>query len=337
MSVYCHLNGYPKSIRADHESCFTSFDFRNFYQKNNINLILCTVGDRRSNGVVERLIYTIKAKLLAMSFNEPKPTLNAAIDKIIWNSRSTKQTFIGCSPFSKHFNSSFWKSLVSHANILDKGKSIMSRDRAQGWGINDTIKDGYLENASADKRGYQSGPTNKTDQDLQRAPLSNPLSQGGNWFRKTVNRREGELYFKHLGGKPLSDTTHTVTLDNGHVLRKSDLAFQKIQPLAPSKFPSAPNSIVNIHDLAGKLKRISPSKRRDSNETGPSTRQTQSGAKTTKSRRTKVPSLKGSKFTYSELDFLLDLDHWDNGIDDYLETNSEIVYNTPTFFLTIVL
>ena len=89
MSEYCHLHGFPKSIRIDHGSCFISNDFRNFCEKNNINLILCTVGDHRSNGVLERLIYTIEAKLSAMSFNEPKPSLNAAIDKMIWNFCST--------------------------------------------------------------------------------------------------------------------------------------------------------------------------------------------------------------------------------------------------------
>ena len=121
--------------------------------------------------------------------------------------------------FSKHFNRSpntFWKSLVSHAISLDKEKLILSRDGAQDWWVNDIIEDGYLEETIPDRRGYES---DKTDQDLQRAPLSNPFSQGDNWFRKTVNRREGESYFKPLGGKPLSDTTHTVTLDNGHILR----------------------------------------------------------------------------------------------------------------------
>ena len=57
--------------------------------------------------------------------------------------------------------------------------------------------------------------------------LSNPFSQGGNWFRKTANRRECETYFKPLGGKPQSETTHTATLDYGHVIRKTDLAFTK--------------------------------------------------------------------------------------------------------------
>ena len=122
MTGYCHLHGFPKSTRADHGSFFTSFDFRNFCEKNKIKLILCTVGDHRSNGVVDRLIYTVEVKLLAMSFNEPKSSYNTSIDKIIWNIRSKKQSSIRCSPFARHFNRSpntFWKYLVSHATSLN--------------------------------------------------------------------------------------------------------------------------------------------------------------------------------------------------------------------------
>ena len=121
----------------------------------------------------------------------------------------------------------------------------MSRDRAHEWGTNDNIEDGYLENSVADKRGYESDPT-----DLQRAPLSNLFSHGGNWYRKTVNIREGEPYCKPLGGKPLYETTHTVTLDNGDVIKKWDIVFKKTQPLAPSKFASVPNATVSNYDLA---------------------------------------------------------------------------------------
>ena len=231
MSDHCHLHGYPKSIRADHESCFISNDFKNFCEKKNNNLISFTVGDHRFNGVVEGLIYTIKAKLIVTSFNEPKPTPNAAINKTIWNLHSRKQSSIGCSPFSKHFNRSpntFCKSLVSRAISLDKEKSILSRDRPQDWGVNDIIEDSYLEETILDRRGYESDTMDKTDQDPQRAPLSNPFNQRGNWLRKTVNRREGEPYFKPLGGKHLSDTTQTVTLDNGHILRNQISPSRKL-------------------------------------------------------------------------------------------------------------
>ena len=164
-----------------------------------------------------------------------------------------------------------------------------------------------MENTIKDKRGYESDPTDKTDQDLERAPLSDPFSQGGNWIRKTVNRREGEPYFKPLGRKPLFDTTHTVTFDNGHVLRKSEIAFKKTQPLAHSKFFSIPNSILSIYDLAGKRKRNSSSKRRDTNETGPSPTYLPTRATGTKNSKPKTPSIKGSKFVYPDIDSSLDL------------------------------
>ena len=268
-----------------------------------------------------------------MSFKEPKPSLNTAIDKIIWNIRSTKQSSIGCFPFSKHFSRSpntFWKSLVSHAISLAKGKSILSKNRAQDLGADDAFEDGYLENIASDKRGYESDPSDKADRNLQRAPLSNPFSQGGKWFRKAVNRREGEPYFKPLGGKSLSDTKHTVTLDNGHVIRKSDLAFNKTQPSVPSKFLAVPNPLINNLDLAGKRKRNSPSKRPDSNAGGLSSRYIPTGGKAAKRRRTNTPNTKGSKSTFNKLDSSLELDLWDKVIDDYLGTHAEIVCNTPT-------
>ena len=129
-----------------------------------------------------------------------------------------------------------------------KDHLTLTKDRAQVWGANDAFEDGYPENTAADKKRYESDPSDKLDRNFQRAPLSNPFSQGGNWFRKTINRREGEPYFKPLGGKPLSDTKHRITLDNGHVLRKSDLAFNKNLQSAPSKFSAVPNSINNSHD-----------------------------------------------------------------------------------------
>ena len=170
MSDYCNLHWYPKPNR----SCFIWNEIKNFCEKNNINLVSCTVGDHRSNGVIEHLIYTVKAKVLAMSSNKAKPTLNAAIDKIISNLRSTKQPFIGCSPFCEHFNRSpntFWKSLVSRAIGLDKGKSILSKERAQDWISNDTTEDGYLEEMIPDSRGYEKDPTYKNRSSRTESPI----------------------------------------------------------------------------------------------------------------------------------------------------------------------
>ena len=107
--------------------------------------IYCTVGNHRSKGLVERLGYTIKSKLLAMSFELPKPPLNASIEKIIWNLRISKQSAIGCFPFEKHFNrtaNTRLKNHLSDIDHLDKGKDIMSKQRASNWELHDGQKMG---------------------------------------------------------------------------------------------------------------------------------------------------------------------------------------------------
>ena len=127
----------------------------------------------------------------------------------------------------------------------------------------------------------------------------------------------------------MSDTKHLVTLDNGHVIRKSDLAFNKTQPSVPSNFSAVPNPLIINHELAGKRKRNSPSKRPDSNAGGPSSRYTPTGVKADKRRRTNTPIMKGSNSTFNNLDLSLELDLWDEVIGDYLGTDAETVCNTP--------
>ena len=90
-------------MRVDHASCFNSQDFKLFCNSFNIKLIFCTVGDHRSNGLVEKLLHTVEIKILARYFTTP--TLQLAISKIIWNLRSSFQSKIKCSPFEIHFNS----------------------------------------------------------------------------------------------------------------------------------------------------------------------------------------------------------------------------------------
>ena len=101
--------------------------------------------------------------------------------------------------------------------------------------------------------------------------------------------------------------------------------------MAPRKFRSIPNSIVSIYDLAGKRKRNSPSWRRDTNETGSSSTYLPTRANGTLRSKTKAPSVKGSSFAYSDINSSLDLDHWDNVLEDYLGTDSENVLNSQSF------
>ena len=112
-----------------HAACFISQGLKSFCEKFNVETFYCTVGDHRANGLEEIIIYNIKSKLLAMSFDLPKPTLNSPIEKIIWNLRIMKQPSKEFTPFKKHFDrtaNTRSKNLIFFDNCLDKGKSIIS-------------------------------------------------------------------------------------------------------------------------------------------------------------------------------------------------------------------
>ena len=75
--------------------------------------------------------------------------LQDAVSKVICNVRSSYQSKFKCSPFEILFNrkpNTIWKQLASGKpsnGILDKGKSILSQERAKDWNANDKLEDGY--------------------------------------------------------------------------------------------------------------------------------------------------------------------------------------------------
>ena len=211
LNDYCHLHGFPRKIRVDHGSCFLSHDFKNFCDKFNIEIIYCTVGDHRSNGLVERLVYKIKSKLLAMSFEVPKPSLNDSIEKIIWNLRISKQTAIGCTPFEKHFNrvaNTRWKIFMSNIDHLDKGKAILSKERASNWELHDGAEDGYLDEEKDSTSDPEENLTLARNFSLHTTPdattrTSDPLGKrkavmGGNLYRKVTNRKNRDIILTRI-------------------------------------------------------------------------------------------------------------------------------------------
>ena len=239
LNDYCHLHGFPRKIRVDHGSCFFSQDFKNFCKKYNIEIIYCTVGDHRLNGLVERLVYTIKPKFLELSFDLPKPSLNSSIGKIILNLRTTKPTPTGCTPFEKHFNwtaNTRWKNLIFFDGRLDKGKSILSNRRASNCELHDRAEYGYLDedkNSPSDPEDslplaqrFPSTHTTEGRKQSRSLNTSKNVDAGGKWYRRATNRKNGEPYFNLVKKDIIDSSDHTITLDNGHILRKSDLAFK---------------------------------------------------------------------------------------------------------------
>ena len=226
---------------------------------------------------MERLVYTIKSKLLAMSFNLPKPSLNSSIEKRIWNLRTTKQASTGCTPFEKHFirmANTRWKNLISFDDRLDKGKSILSNRRASNWELHDGAEGGYLEEEKDSPSDTEDSlplaqtlpSTHMTEVRKQSRCLftSNKVVAGGKLCRRATDRKNEELYFNLVKKDIIDSSDHTITLNNGHILRKSDLAFKgKLLP-GPTKIrlnqPSIGHKLYVLSSLAGKRK-LSPSKK----------------------------------------------------------------------------
>ena len=60
----------------------SSHNFKSFCEKFNIEIMYCTVGDHRSNGLVEKNVHTVKFLLLAMSYQLSELILNSWIKKL---------------------------------------------------------------------------------------------------------------------------------------------------------------------------------------------------------------------------------------------------------------
>ena len=163
LSKYIALHGIPRTIRTDQGSGFISQEVREFCHEHNIKVIFSPVGDHRATGLVERLIKTIKERLLVMAQERPKPSLESALLKIIKCLRTVTQQSLNCSPFEAHLGRSpntIWHNLVkspSSINLdwnktllcIDKGKKLMSRERRHDWDAPDDIEDGDVDENSS--------------------------------------------------------------------------------------------------------------------------------------------------------------------------------------------
>ena len=174
-----------------------------------------------------------------MSFERPKPSLNDSIEKIIWNLTISKQNAIDCTPFEKHFNrvaNTKWKNLMSNIDHLDKGKAIMSKERATNWEPHDGAEDGYLDEEKDSTSDPEENMPFARTFSLHTTPdvtirTADPLAKrkavmGGDLYRKVTNRKNRDPYFNLVKKDIIDSSEHTVTFDNGHVLRKSDLAIK---------------------------------------------------------------------------------------------------------------
>ena len=82
LRTYIDTHGIPESKRTDQFSGFKGQTRKKFCAENNIEQILCPVGDHRGCGLVERTIQTIKRKLGVMLLSENVTSKKLALSTI---------------------------------------------------------------------------------------------------------------------------------------------------------------------------------------------------------------------------------------------------------------
>ena len=236
---------------------------------------------------------------------------------------------------------------MSNTDHLDKGKAIMSKVRAMNWKLHDGAEDGYLdEEKDSTSDPEENMPLSRTF-NLHTTPdvtirTSEPLEKrkavmGGNLYRKVSNRKNRDPYFNLVKKDIIDSPEHTVTLDNGHVLRKSDLAIKgKILP-GPKKIivnqTPIGHNLYTDSSLAGKRK-LSPPKKAVSSPAGHSVQGTSRTANTrvgTSAPTVRTATQESPRFT-SGSSSSSNLDSWDGIIEDYFDdvTNNNVPQNPHT-------
>ena len=102
---YIHIHGVPLNIRLDQARCLIGYKVKNYCKQHNINLITTPAHDHRAIGLVERLIQTIKRRLVCMKLDSKKTTftIKETIKSIVYQLRICKQKATNVTPFQAHF------------------------------------------------------------------------------------------------------------------------------------------------------------------------------------------------------------------------------------------
>ena len=105
LEKYIKFHGIPRNIRCDQAQAFKSRQFEIFCDNHIIRLILAPAAHHRANGMIERLIQTIKRRLSVLN-TDPKWSKIKLADKIaeiIQEIKIIPNTTTKISPFTAHF------------------------------------------------------------------------------------------------------------------------------------------------------------------------------------------------------------------------------------------
>ena len=268
LKKYITNHGVPRKIQVDQGTSFMSNEIKAFCNGEGIEIIKSPVNDHRATGCVERTIGSLKNSILTFAQEKNPEPLEKMVERALGALRFSKNSTLKISPFEAHHGREAntvlrnltkkpslqnldWSRVITTKNACldaaDPNAQDMPRSANTNWSVRSDIA--YdIKNRTHARRLTEDQSTNQHDEPSL-LKSANPIGQpgpSGLLFQRTGNRNLKR--YKQLHSKVRSESTHTLTFDNGVVLRKSGVATKpkpkKLKVAAKPVLP-VPSSEVN--------------------------------------------------------------------------------------------
>ena len=274
LKSYITNNGVPRKIHIDQGTSFMSTEIIAFCNGEGIEIIKSPVNDHGATGCVERTIGSLKNSILTVAQEKNPEPLEKMVERALGALRFSKNSTLKISPFEAHHGREAntvlrnltkkpslqnldWSRVITTKNAsldaADPNAQDMPRPADTNWSVrSDLAYD--IKNRTHARRLTEDQSANQHDEPsiLKSANSNGQPGPSGLLFQRTGNRNLKRS--KQLHSKVRSESTNTLTLDNGVVLRKSGVATKP----KPKKSKVAAKSVLPVPSSEVKKRAIHP-------------------------------------------------------------------------------
>ena len=262
LKCYITNHGVPRKIHVDQGTSFMSNEIKAFRNGEGIEIIKSPVNDHRATGCVERTIGSLKISILTFAQEKNPEPLEKIVERALGALRFSKNSTLKISPFKAHHGREAntvlqnltkkpslqnldWSRVITTKNACldaaDPKAQNMPHPADTNWSVrSDLAYD--INNRTHARRLTEDQSVNQHDEPsiLKTVNSSGQPGPSGLLFQRTGNRNLKR--YKQLHSKVRFESTHTLTLDNGVVLRKSGVATKP----KPKKSKVAAKSVLPV-------------------------------------------------------------------------------------------
>ena len=262
LKSYISNHGVPRKIHIDQGTSFMSNAIKAFCNGEGIEIIKSPVNDHRATGCVERTIGSLKNSILTFAHEKIPEPLEKMVERALGALRFSKNSTLKISPFEAHHGREAntvlrnltrkpslqnldWSRVKKTKNACldatDPNVQDMPQPADTNWSVrSDLAYD--IKNRTHARRLTVDQSANQDDEPsiLRSANPNGQLGPSGLLFQRTGNKNLKR--YRQIHSKIKSESTHTLTLENGVVLRKSGVATKPI----PKKSKIAAKSVLPV-------------------------------------------------------------------------------------------